>query len=174
MDDAIETLPDVTCGPDVRLDSSPLQTALVDALHRLNVKRAESDRIAEQLAKHREDFTASIAPLMTDHVNTKLAIGALEDEIRASTLVLHATTGEPKPVPGVQVKMVKTYAIDEVAGLAWARVAKMALIPESLDLAAVKKIAAATPLPFVVMTPEPRAEIASDLTKALASAAVKS
>jgi hypothetical protein len=98
-------------------------------------------------------------------------------EITLRTLSLAAFDADPankKPAPGVEIKATKVYAIDEVAGLAWAKEKQLCLIPEALDVAAVKKLATVQALPFVSITEEPKAFIASDLDKAIVAAGVLS
>ena len=61
--------------------------------------------------------------------------------------------------------MFKEYAINEVSGLAWATEKQLCLIPAKLDVAAIKKLATVTPLPFVMVSEVPKVTIATDLSK---------
>lgn len=100
-----------------------------------------------------------------------LAVEVAESAVRAlADLSYKADPTNRKPAPGVEIKIVKTYEVDSAAGLAWAKEKQLCLIPEALDLAAVKKLATVQALPFVTVTETGKAFVAADLAKALASA----
>ena len=82
----------------------------------------------------------------------------------------YARTDNKKPAPGVEVKLFKRLDYDAGEALAWARSKQMCLVPEALNIAAFKKIAQATPLPFVFYHEEPQVTIATKLDEALAKA----
>jgi hypothetical protein len=122
--------------------------------------------------KARQDaFNVENANLINEITLSAPAIVAAEVALKAVVESEYRATGEKKPAAGVEVKLFKEFAIDEAAGLAWAKEKELCLIPEQLDVAAVKKLATVQPLPFVTVTQIPKVTIASDLTKALAAIA---
>ncbi len=64
------------------------------------------------------------------------------------------------------MKTFATYAIDAEAGLAWAREKHLCLIPEALDVTAVKKLATVQALPFVPQVAKDGSQAVADVTPA--------
>lgn len=131
-------------------------------------RRALVSRQADYAIAQRrfEDATRDLRLAMNQ---AKDAVAAAEVTVRALAAEEYMLTGEKKPAPGIEIKLRATYQIDEQTGLAWAKEKGLCLIPESLDVAAVKKMASVTPLPFVTVTHEPQPQIATDLDKALSA-----
>lgn len=95
-------------------------------------------------------------------------VAALETSVRTLAAEAYLNTQEKKPAPGVEIKRFKTMKIvDPGAALAWSQRTGMALLPEAIDEAALLKIAAATPLPFVHYGEETRVTIATQLNAAV-------
>jgi hypothetical protein len=174
MSEIATDVPDIVVAPYPALDSSILTGALRTALHRLNVLRSTRDAQAATLAELREAFDAAHREHIDALTTTKRELESIEAEIRGSALVVHDITGEPKPVAGVEIKGFTVYAIDETAALAWAREKQLCLVPESLDVKALQALAKVQALPFVTVSKEYKAQIATDLTRALAAAEVAS
>lgn len=145
-----------------------LADALRSAVVRLATLRVEADARRAGLAERRQTFEATIADERARLSGIEREIEATESEVRGLAKIAHETTGDRKPAPGVEIVMTKEYAVDEPAGLAWAQGARLCLIPESLDVKAVRKMAAAgVPLPFVQVTETPAVRLASNLVAAL-------
>ena len=121
------------------------------------VQREQAIRIA------RDAFEQTIAVQVNALAGLTRDIEATEGAVRGMALVEYETTGAKNAIPGAEVVIGKSYKIDEVAGLAWARDKGMCLVPESLDLKGVQKLATVAPLPFVTVTEKPSVRIASDL-----------
>lgn len=142
---------------------------LLERVRVLAAQRAAAAQLAALLKAEQEAFDAKHADLIA---GIQQACAAVNDsELMVRTLAVDAYNANPDdkaPAPGIGIRVTKNYTVDEKAGLVWAKQAGMCLIPESLDVKAVKKIAAATPLAFVTVTEEASATIATDLEKALA------
>ena len=148
---------------------STLTESLRTEAVKLATLRHEAEQRDEAIKRARAGFEDTIAQQVQSLAGIRREIEATEGAIRGMALVTYETTGEKKAVPGVEVVVGKEYDIDEPAGLAWARTVKMCLVPEALDLKAVKKMAAVTDLPFVTVSEKPSVRIASDLLKKLES-----
>ena len=140
-------------------------TSLIGRIIELKELRAGAAIWTAKLKARHEDFDRENAQLIQFVRETAVEVDAAETALKAVALQVHENTGTKKPAPGVEIKMFKEYAIDEVAGLAWATEKQLCLIPARLDLAAIKKLATVTPLPFVLIAEVPKATIATDLSK---------
>lgn len=143
-------------------------TPLVDRVRQLAQERAAlaTDKMLYDAAF--AEFSAKSAPLFASMRAKEAAVKASELSVRALAVAEYQTTENKNPAPGIQIKVGTDYIVDEAAALVWAREKKMCLIPESLDVAAIKKLATVQELPFVTAMPSPAATIAKDLDKALA------
>jgi hypothetical protein len=139
-------------------------------VERLALLREEVKQRREAIEAKRAAFDATIADDARNLEACKRAVEAAEADVRGLTLVAHETTGNAKPSAGVSVVITKDYTVDEAAGFAWAKTTGLCLVPESLDVKAVKKLATVQALPFVTVQEVPAVRIATDLTKALADA----
>jgi hypothetical protein len=140
---------------------------LREYVERLALLREEVAQRKSNLDALRAAFDASVAADARNLEACKRAVEAAEADVRGLALVTHTNTGSTKPMPGVQIVASKEYAIDEPAGLVWAQQTRLCLIPESLDVKAVKKLATVQALPFVRVLENPSVRIATDLAKAL-------
>ena len=133
----------------------------------LAARRAERDRHMELVRVKREEADAAMAADVAALYQIRADVNSLEAEIRFLALLLYAKTGDTKPTTGVSVVQTKGYEIDEAAGLAWARVHRMCLVPEQLDRKAVEKMCQVVPLPFVVVSTVPAVRIATNLMESM-------
>lgn len=140
-------------------------------VERLAVLREEVAQRMAAIAQQRDAFEQSIGTERLNLTAARLTLEACEADVRGLALVAHETTGNAKPCAGVSVVMTKDYTIDEAAALVWAKQTGMALIPESVDLKGVRKIATVQPLLFVTVTETPAVRISTDLIKALGEVA---
>lgn len=116
----------------------------------------------------REAFDATIAGDIALSNLTKQALEATEAEVRGLAQITYDRDQNAKPTPGISIVQEKVYTINETAAFAWAKETKLCLLPEALDVKALKKLATVQPLPFVLISEMPSVRIASDLDKALA------
>lgn len=99
--------------------------------------------------------------LILDRVKlTTEAMREAEDKLRELTLLAYSKTGNKAPASGVgiRVKTILSYLVKEA--MEWAMEHKLAL---KLDSSAFEKIAKTSNLPFVTITEEPTATIATQL-----------
>ena len=141
--------------------------ALHDYVQKLALLREEVAQRSEQIRKERATFDTSIADQTGKLEAIERACEAADADVRGLALVAYETQGTKAPAAGVSVVMTKDFAIDEAAALVWAKASNMCLVPESVDLKAVKKIATVQSLHFVTVTETPSVRIATDLAKAL-------
>ena len=156
-----------TIPPTAAPQGAPLRDSLAAAVMRLAVLREEEKQRSDALRAKRDAFEATLAEdlrLLRDSTEERTAC---EIDVRVLATTIHAASGEKKVSAGVDVIVAHDYIIDEPAGLAWAREKQMCLVPESLDIKAVKKLATVQELPFVRREDKPQVRIATDLPKAL-------
>lgn len=147
--------------------SESLRDSLAASIGKLAVLREAVAQRTEKIRQARAGFEATITHELLALEAEKRALEAEESAVRGMALVEYEMSGDKKPAAGVSVVLTKKFAIDEAAGLTWAKHHGMCLLPESLDVKAVQKMATVTPLPFVTVTEEPSVRIASDLAKAI-------
>lgn len=147
--------------------TTSLSESLAVSVGTLAVLRESVKQRTEKIAAARKGFDATIADDLQKLEADKRALEAEESAVRGIALVEYENTGTKAPATGVMVVMTKEYAIDEVAGFAWAQAHGLCLIPAQLDKKAAQKMATVQPLPFVTVTEVPSVRIASDLTKAM-------
>lgn len=135
-------------------------------------RRAKAETMASLLKAMRDEFDADNAEVIAEAARAKAALAESDANARALVVAMYQSDPQKnkKPAEGVTVRVTKVYTYDPVTALDWAREKKLALIPESLDEKAFLEIAKATPLPFVTITEEPSATLASDLSQYLAPA----
>lgn len=129
--------------------------------------RAEVEARAARVKEARDGFELVIALDVKALNAAKAELAEAEATVRALALVAHEMTKDKKPAPGVSIIDETTYTIDPVKGFAWAKEKGMCMIPESLDVKAVEKLATVQKLDFVTITKAPAVRIAKDLTTAL-------
>lgn len=129
--------------------SQPATATLVDAARRLVETRARAAELKAALARRSEIFAAGNAWLMEDKRTADDAVTAAESDVRALATAQYASTGNKKPLPGIEIKVYDVLKYDAAQAFAWAQQKGMALVPECLDVRAFDAIAKATTLPFV-------------------------
>ena len=144
-----------------------LEESLYDAAMQLAVLRESVRQRAERIASARRAFELGIAHELDQLATDKAQVETAEAAVRGMALLVYDAEGQRKPAPGVEVILQKEYDIDEASGLTWAKATGMCLVPQQLDLKAVKKMATVVPLPFVEVRERPAVRIASDLLRAL-------
>lgn len=150
------------------IDATMADLSLRAHVEKLALLREEVAQRKVFVDAKRAEFEVTIAEAARNLESCKRAVEAAEADVRGLTLVAHATTGNAKPCAGVSVVMTKAYVVDEPAAFAWAQITKICLIPESLDLKAITRLASVNPLTFVTVTESPAVRIASNLAAALA------
>ena len=133
--------------------------------------RRDAKRVKDALAAKTAAFETENAALIAEAKAHKTNQEHAEAALRALILAHYELTKEAKPAKGAEVKMQKGLTYDAAAAFSWAKEKGMALLPESLDVAAFEKIASVSDLPFVTKTETPQAQIATDMDKALAGVA---
>ena len=144
--------------------------ALIDRVRALATDRSTLATLQAEMKAKQEAFENETRELRTKINQAKDDVVAGEIIVRTRGIELYSATQDKKPVPGVEIKLKKSYTVDQAAGLAWAIAKDMCLIPASLNVEAVKKLASVQPLPFVTVVDEPTVQIATDLAKAIATA----
>uniref|UniRef100_A0A6M3LAG7 Uncharacterized protein n=1 Tax=viral metagenome TaxID=1070528 RepID=A0A6M3LAG7_9ZZZZ len=96
--------------------------------------------------------------------DTANAVNEAENLLRELTIKAYQDTGNKAPALGVSVKLFQTLDYDPKDALKWAMSHQIAL---SLDRKSFEGFAKATPLDFVTVKEEPRAQIATDLSKVI-------
>lgn len=138
-------------------------------------RRAARDAAVAELKAKREQFDRDYAEIIDEAARTGMMLAESENSARALIVAIYQSDPQKNKqiADGAAVKVTKVYTYDAGKALAWARETKMALIPESVDRKALERIAKATPLPFVTITEEPSATLASDLSQYLDVAPVQ-
>lgn len=133
-------------------------------------RRALSEVKADIAARY-EAFENSIDAIAAQQVALTQALLEEETALKALAVADFQMTGNKKPAPGVSIKEVGKLRYPKADAFAWAKEKGLAIVPESLDEKAFEKVVGALPeLPtFVTREVTPRAEIASDLEKAVAA-----
>ena len=137
---------------------------LAEQLREVATRRQSRDEAQARVKALRAQFEADIEPLVEAAQVAAQACAESEEAARALTVALYEATGNKAPAEGAAIRLTTKLAYDDADALAWAKQTGMALIPESVDRKALEKIAKASPLPFVTVTQEPSATLASDLT----------
>ena len=99
-------------------------------------------------------------------LQAKERVTALEAEIRAAALAEYEVTKEKRPCPGVEIKMNKAVGFSPEKAIEWAKLHRMALVPESLNEKEYHNLVLNGHAPGVV-TEAPVATIARNLAAAL-------
>lgn len=144
-----------------------LTDSLIDELRHLAVQRSWAASLDAKIKAARAGFEATLAVELKNWEAAKRGVEAAESAVRALALVIHETTADTKPAPGVSIVQVTEYAIDDAAALVWCKAKQLCLVPESVDRRALQQLAKVTPLPFVTMTTRADTRIATDLFKVL-------
>ena len=146
--------------------------ALDMALRALALNRealAAKQRIMKKL---QDEFVANNTTLAGQIAALKKETEMGEADARALALRAYADTKTVKPTAGVEIKLFSVLDYDPAAALRWAKEHQVALVPEALDVKTFETIAKAAPIAgLTTIRTEPKATVATDLTKALAKAA---
>lgn len=142
---------------------SLLRTALRDVADR----RAEYVAASDALRMKQTAFDAENKALV-DHLSLcRTAAAEAEGHAKALVEQHYRTTGEKTPLgKAAEVKEFTVYTVNEPEAMVWAKEKQLCLVPESLDLKAIQKLATVQKLPFVKITKEPRAQIAAQINPA--------
>jgi len=107
-----------------------------------------------------QKWLETFKPIIDDETITKSACQEAEDKLREMTVQSYMETGNKSILPGIgiRVRTILGYLASEA--MEWAMEHKIAL---KLDTSAFEKIAKTSNLPFVSITEEPQATIATQL-----------
>lgn len=95
--------------------------SLETLLHELAEARAKYDAARAELDAKREAWEAQNFPLVDSVVQLKVALENAEATTRSAVEKHYEDTGESKPAPGVEVKIVEVPVFDTVDAAAWSR-----------------------------------------------------
>jgi hypothetical protein len=111
-----------------------------------------------------DDFIAKHTEFFGDVATSTTVVSEAEDKLRELTLKAYSETGNKAPEIGVGIRVVTILKYRKQEALTWAMEHKMAL---KLDTSGFEKTVKANPLtfPFVTITDEPTATIATELAK---------
>lgn len=137
---------------------------LAEQMREVATRRQARDDARGRVSALRAQFESDIASLVEAAQIAAQACSESEEAARALTVALYEATGNKAPADGAAIRLTTKLAYDDADALAWAKQTGMALVPESVDRKALEKIAKASPLPFVTITQEPSATLASDLS----------
>lgn len=151
--------------------TTPTLAAAVEQLARHRVLLAD---VNFEIESKRAEFEQSIADERTRCGLIKAFIAEDEAIVKEMGLKAYRATDSKRPHPAVEIKERRKASIPNLArAFAWAK-EKMPLVilPESLDQKALMDFAlkSKTPVPFVEITKEPNAQIATDLSQYLEAA----
>ena len=101
-------------------------------------------------------------PLLDNESNAKTGCQEAETKLRDLALQSYAKTKEKTVAPGIGIRVMTRLNYESQKAMEWAMEHKLAL---KLDSSAFEKIAKTSNLPFVTITEEPVATIATELAK---------
>jgi len=123
--------------------------------------RVKASELKEKRDTLLEEWNKANQELFDDLTQAGAEVAEVEAKLRELTLQAYQETGSKTPARGVSVKIFQTLDYDPKEALKWAMAHQIAL---SLDKKSFEGFAKATPLEFVSLTEEPRAQIATDLS----------
>jgi len=123
---------------------------------REKAREANCQRVAEY-----NKWLEANQSLFDNETATKLACNEAEGALREMAIEKYSETGDKAVAPGVAVKIFEVLDYEPKEAFKWAMAHQIAL---SLDKKSFETLAKATPLEFVTIKEEPRAQIAQDLT----------
>ncbi len=131
---------------------------ICDAI-RLVVEARQCHRtLKTQVQTLKQEFTARHVDMFKEEALGKEAVMEAEAALRELAFEIYQRTGQKTVHPGVKIREVTQLAYDPKCALEWAMEHRMAL---TLDAKAFEKIAKAASLPFVQITIEPQATLAT-------------
>ena len=141
-----------------------MKPTLIEQLRALAIARVDKIAIDERLKAAKAAFDeANKEDLFAQRLAAD-TIAKQELAVRLTAAEIYLNTDNAKPAPGILVKIFKTMEIaDKAAALAWAQQTKIGLVPETFDAKAILKVAAVSPLDFVLYGEEAKPTIATEL-----------
>ena len=124
--------------------------------------RKKVQEATEQKTSAYQKWVEANQPLIDHESNAKSACQEAETELREMTLQEYVETGNKSPLPGIGIRIMTRLNYESQKAMEWAMEHKLAL---KLDSSAFEKIAKTSNLPFVSITDEPTATIATELAK---------
>lgn len=115
--------------------------------------------------RQEQDFKDTHAALLTEQAEAIQSLNSQEQSLRGLAIAFGETTGERKPVPGVELITQTKLVYQDADALAWALHSGLAV---QLNRKELERIAKATSLPFVTTTQSLAVRLAADLDAALA------
>lgn len=137
---------------------------LVEQIKVVAQAREHQAFLSDLKKKRLEEWETQHAGLLADIAENSKFLAEAETLLREATIKVYRETGNKAPALGVSVKIFQTLDYDPKEALKWAMSHQVAL---SLDKKSFEGFAKATPLDFVSVNDEPRAQIATDLSKVL-------
>lgn len=102
--------------------------------------------------------------LLRKYDEQAIVVNGLEEEVRKAALIQYKEDGDKHALPGITIKVFNPPKYKERLAFEWALEHKVCL---KLDVAAFKAMCPSAQLAFVTFDDDPRATIATDLSKAL-------
>jgi hypothetical protein len=131
-------------------------------LHEL---RQEQQQLNDAIRKLQSDFNEQYKPLFDARSDVMNRITEIEASVRDEAIKTYNETGDKQPMPGVTVKMFTKIDYDRGKAFDWAKEHKIALM---LDTKAFDSLCKTASKPeFVEVKEEPKAMIATDLSKVI-------
>ena len=124
--------------------------------------RAVLKEVLEKRMAEFQKWQEANEQLYTNEAQAKIDCREAEDQLRELALGTFAKTGDKAVAPGVGIRMMTQLAYEVKDAFTWALEHKLAL---EVNRLAFEKIAKMSNLPFVTITEEPSATIATELNK---------
>jgi len=139
-----------------------METTLSEQIKKVAEVRQSAKTLSEAKKASLEKWEDENRVLLEAIADSIARVAEEEAKLRELTLQAYQATGEKIPAPGVSVKVFQTLNYNPQEALDWALQHKIAL---TLDKKSFENIAKNTPLDFVTINEEPRAQIATDLSE---------
>ena len=130
---------------------------------RINEVVQARQQLKVALEKRHESYSAweeANMVILDNESNARTVCQGLEAELREATIADYALTGNKSPEVGLGIRVKTCLAYEGKDAMEWAVEHKLAL---RLDTSSFEKIAKTNNLPFVTITEEPSATIATEL-----------
>ena len=124
--------------------------------------RQNAQQAAELRTSAYNKWVEEYSPLLDDEAVAKSLCQEAEGKLRELALEVYAGTGDKAVAPGIGIRVMTRLDYENKDAMDWAIEHKLAL---QLDATTFKKIALTSNLPFVTITEEPQATIATELVK---------
>jgi len=129
--------------------------AVVDAREKARELKSQRDTLLEEWNKANQVLFDTLTQAGAE-------VAGAEGKLREMALEVYAGTGDKAVAPGVGIRVMTKLSYDAKEALNWAMHHELAL---KLDSTAFEKIAKTNNIPFVTITEEPSATIATELVK---------